>query len=1211
MKQFSSPLHTGNDNFKKQFLRVISLLFAILKKTIQADTHWVASGVVNLKSAPMRKLLFLTITAFFLFSSLTTNGQTNPAVTINQSVAQADPTNSLPINFTAVFDQPVIGFTTGDIVITGTASGTPVAVVTGGPTTYNVSVAGIASCGTVIVNIPAGVCTNTLTQPNLASTSTDNTVTYLPVLPNPNVTINQAITQPDPTSASPINFTVVFDQAVTGFATGDVSLSGTAGATTGIVTGSGSTYNVAVSGITASGTVIATIAAGVCANGCTQPNNASTSTDNTVTINCVPPAVNTVPNQQLCAGSATTPINFTSTPPGATFTWTNSNPLIGLSANGTGNIASFTALNFSAVAVTATITVTPSTGSCTGTPISFTITVNPTPVVNITPASSCGGVAGLYGTLLTASSAPPPVAGSVSVSSGTINLIVPDNTANGVSNNIAITGVPANATITSISVSLNLPHTYPADMIINLKGPSGQILNLFKHNTNTDIGASASIATAGFYYAAVSNIAFTFFASVPTPFRYGQTAPAGPFRPDALNGVTNPGYAIMDPAGFQSNASSFSNLYTTAASTNGTWTLAMADGGRTGDVGILSSWTLTIDYTTPAGSGPTMNYIWSPLAGLYNDPQTTTPYTGVNTAVVYAAPTAFTIYTVTGTNAATGCSGTATTQVNYTPPAAVVTPPSVNMCLGDPAVKLKVVAGGVPATPAIWSPAAGLFLDQTTAIPYIAGTARDSVWVRPTPAGIYTYQVTTQSVALPTFSFTNPAPITINAVGTATPAPVNVSVSGLPTSGVSVQSVIINGFNHSWAGNVNMVLQSPAGQNIILMANSNANPLIIASNVNLTFSDAATGSLPVASPMATGTYLPTNRNGATFPFLAPGPTVTGPTFPASPTLATFTGNMNGTWKLFVEDRVAGDMGSITGGFTINFNAAVAPCTSPPRTVVVTVVNPVTITSHPANQTLCTGNAVAVFSVSVAGSGPNSYQWQLSTNGGTNWNNTPNGGAYAGVTTPVLTINPVTASMNGYLYRLLVNGGTNCSVTSNAGLLTINLLPTAVITANPLIIGPTQTSTISSTVSASPAATYAWYYNGAVLPGEVAATLIVNYGSPGDYQLKVTNVCGVGLSNIITIANSFALGMFSYPNPSGGIFQVIYHHDPNNTTNNTLQRSLTVYNNWGGKIISRNFAQTTNYQKIDIDVRAHGKGIYLVELRDANGKRLGMNRVLVQ
>ena len=55
----------------------------------------------------------------------------------------------------------------------------------------------------------------------------------------PTVTINQAAGQSDPTGSSPINFTVVFSEPVTGFATGDVTLSGTAGATTAVVTGSG------------------------------------------------------------------------------------------------------------------------------------------------------------------------------------------------------------------------------------------------------------------------------------------------------------------------------------------------------------------------------------------------------------------------------------------------------------------------------------------------------------------------------------------------------------------------------------------------------------------------------------------------------------------------------------------------------------------------------------------------------------------------------------------------------------------------------------------------------------------------------------------------------------------------------------------------------------------------------------------------------------
>ena len=82
----------------------------------------------------------------------------------------------------------------------------------------------MTTSGTVIATIAAGVATDAAGNANAASTSTDNTVTW-DIVP-PTVTINQAAAQADPTNARPINFTVVFSEAVTGFATGDVTLTG-------------------------------------------------------------------------------------------------------------------------------------------------------------------------------------------------------------------------------------------------------------------------------------------------------------------------------------------------------------------------------------------------------------------------------------------------------------------------------------------------------------------------------------------------------------------------------------------------------------------------------------------------------------------------------------------------------------------------------------------------------------------------------------------------------------------------------------------------------------------------------------------------------------------------------------------------------------------------------------------------------------------------
>jgi large repetitive protein len=113
----------------------------------------------------------------------------------------------------------------------------------------------------------------------------------------PDVYINQASGQPDPTSGSTIHFTAVFNEPVSGFTNGDVTLSGTAGATTVVVTeiapNDGTTYDVAVSGMTNDGTVIVSIVANKATDAAGNGNTDSSSTDNTVTFiaNSAPTAV--------------------------------------------------------------------------------------------------------------------------------------------------------------------------------------------------------------------------------------------------------------------------------------------------------------------------------------------------------------------------------------------------------------------------------------------------------------------------------------------------------------------------------------------------------------------------------------------------------------------------------------------------------------------------------------------------------------------------------------------------------------------------------------------------------------------------------------------------------------------------------------------------------------------------------------------------------
>jgi alpha-ketoglutarate-dependent taurine dioxygenase len=128
----------------------------------------------------------------------------------------------------------------------------------------------------------------------------------------PTVTINQAAGQADPTNDSPIHFTVVFSENVTDFASGDVTITGTApGTLVKTVTGSGKTYDVAVSGMTGSGTVIANVAAGVAHDPVGNASVASTSTDKTVTYDVTQPTVTI--NQAAGQADPTndSPIHFT------------------------------------------------------------------------------------------------------------------------------------------------------------------------------------------------------------------------------------------------------------------------------------------------------------------------------------------------------------------------------------------------------------------------------------------------------------------------------------------------------------------------------------------------------------------------------------------------------------------------------------------------------------------------------------------------------------------------------------------------------------------------------------------------------------------------------------------------------------------------------------------------------------------------------------
>ncbi len=167
-------------------------------------------------------------------------------------------------------------------------------------------------------------------------------------------------------------------------------------------------------------------------------------------------------------------------------------------------------------------------------------------------------------------------------------------------------------------------------------------------------------------------------------------------------------------------------------------------------------------------------------------------------------------------------------------------------------------------------------------------------------------------------TFGNATTIVMPATGTIGKAnvyPSTVNVSGFSGEVLGVTATL-NGFSHTFADDIDILLVGPAGQSVLLM--SDAGGSIDVSDLTLTFEDGATA-LPDFGPLVSGTFAPTNfGEGDTFPAPAPLP-------PYGTALSDFIGtNPNGTWSLFVADDVAGDVGSIASGFTLTIVATAVP-----------------------------------------------------------------------------------------------------------------------------------------------------------------------------------------------------------------------------------------------------------------------------------------------
>jgi CSLREA domain-containing protein len=213
--------------------------------------------------------------------------------------ADANPTNAASVNFTVTFSKPVTGVDATDFALTnvGITGSSTVNSVVGGPSVYTVNVlTGTGTTGGPPNTIRLDLIDNDTIQDSgnrkLGGTGAGNGnfTTGLPydidktapTLVNVIKDAGQADPAIGPTSSTVINFTVTFSEAInsSSFTASDVTLSGSAGATVANVSGSGTTYNVAVEGMVQSGPVTITIPV----NAATDPAGNGNSNSGTATV---------------------------------------------------------------------------------------------------------------------------------------------------------------------------------------------------------------------------------------------------------------------------------------------------------------------------------------------------------------------------------------------------------------------------------------------------------------------------------------------------------------------------------------------------------------------------------------------------------------------------------------------------------------------------------------------------------------------------------------------------------------------------------------------------------------------------------------------------------------------------------------------------------------------------------------------------------------
>jgi len=867
------------------------------------------------------------------------------------------------------------------------------------------------------------------------------------------------------------------------------------------------------------------------------------------------PTVTVPANFAVCNNTSVATTAFTSNPAGATFTWTNSNTAIGLVANGTGQVPTFTATNTTMTAINGTISVIPILNGCSGTPGSYVITVNPTATVAVpsnilvcnneiipitTFASNPAG-----GTFAWTNS--NPAIGLTANGTGQIaSFTAKNNTAANISGTITVTP--------TVNTCLGASNTYTITV---------------KPSPSVTVPANGT-------YCNGSTVPVTSFESIPTGGTFTWT------NSNTAIGLGGSGSGQIAP---------FTATNTSSAAIIGTISVTPTTGGC---AGTASSYTITVNPTPTVavpsnisvcvyGTVPTTAFVSTPAGGTFNWVNTnasiglaTSGSGQISSFMATNTTTAPITATITVTPTVNTCLGTANSYTITVNPAPKVNDQSVKVCeLTAKNITVKSTGGAKPLQTGIWTIISGSSVtygaaDSVLTVTAKAGTGSSQFrYVLPDKNGCSDTAIVTVANSLnPTVTLT-PATVCQNASltfvptinGTNNPKPVWSSLPANPAlipanqlTNTTVNAVTSNSGNYTvqvivtdsigcvgTTGTVAVTINpnptvtiNPATdvhicQNAPLTINAQSNPTTVSykwsgdvaslSSTTLastTFTSSVPGShaysLSVSTANSCSTVVPYNVIVDANPIFTLGPDISlcsgistkitiNPTAGVGPYIYDWS-DENGPFNL-PHDNAPTYVKKIPGTYTINLTVtdSSTSCKSSDAMIVTVNANP---TVAPAGQG-CAGTLITVAGNPTGGSGTYSkHEWS--------------GTDVALLIANQTTVNPTlqTTIPGPHYLHYKVTDSKGC-IGEKDGTVTVYDLPKSVITGKPQIEVCAKV-TLPITVTNPGTGTYKWTGTGATyLSSTTAQNPTFTSSVAGTYSLTVTTTDGNTCAGIDVIS----------------------------------------------------------------------------------------------